>query len=291
MADAAYETPPLRSPESPILERATRESWLIDRALTIARRARREDVAIAYLVLIAIAEFLTAFVQPVVGVAGHAILLGILLVHASSARDSGERAFVLSLTLAPLIRIVSLGMPIGTMPEQWQFLLTGLPLLIAALLLVRVLALSRADIRLQLPALRWWPGVVATGAVGALIAGIEYDYSILRPPEIVSTLRLEDVIVPALAVALTTGFTEELIFRGILQTTAGRILGTRAGIIYVSALFAVLHMGIGSSLGLVIAFLVGIFFGVIAQWSKSLAGVVVAHIVINVLLFVVLPAL
>lgn len=267
-----------------------RGAAMIARAFGTDGPTRIQDAGIVYLLVIATAEFLTTFVHPIIGVSGHALLLGVLLLHSARINSSEERGFLLSLTLAPLIRIVSLGMPIGSMDEQWQFLLTGLPLLFAALVTIRSLGLTRYDVRLRLPARRWWPAVIVVGTSGALLGVIEYESSIIRPAGIAPSLRLEDVIVPGLAILLTTGLTEELIFRGILQTTAVRLLGTRPGIIFVSALFALLHMGAGSSLGLAFAFVVGIYFAAIAHWSKSLMGPIVAHTIINILLFIVLPA-
>ena len=81
---------------------------------------------------------------------------------------------------------------------------------------------------------------------------------------------------------------EGFVFRGVLQHTALEAFGWR-GIVYVSLLFAVLHMGFLSWIDLVFVFVVALFFGWIVKKTGSLLGVTLAHGITNTILFVVAP--
>ena len=86
-----------------------------------------------------------------------------------------------------------------------------------------------------------------------------------------------------------TGFVEELIFRGVLQQTAVEVFGSWWGIVYVSLLFAVLHIGFLSLIDVVFVFFVSLFFGWVVKKKGSLFGVTLAHGITNILLYLVVP--
>jgi hypothetical protein len=93
-----------------------------------------------------------------------------------------------------------------------------------------------------------------------------------------------------LSFLIFTGFTEELVFRGLLQSLSLPIMG-RFAFVYVSLLFAVMHIGYRSLADLVFVFTVGLYFAFVVQWSGSILGVSLAHGVTNTTLFVVMPDL
>jgi uncharacterized protein len=92
------------------------------------------------------------------------------------------------------------------------------------------------------------------------------------------------------AVLAGVGVVEEIVFRGLLQRTAFSLLRGR-GLVYVSALFMVLHTGVGGGITALLMFGVGLLFSQLALRSGSLLGVAAAHGCANVLIYVVLPAL
>lgn len=73
--------------------------------------------AIIYLLAITVAEAVTVFVQPVWGMVSHAIVLVAVVVHSALPSDYRYRNLVLSLALVPLVRIISLGMPLVNIPQ------------------------------------------------------------------------------------------------------------------------------------------------------------------------------
>src|SRR5947208_1249907 len=92
-----------------------------------------------------------------------------------------------------------------------------------------------------------------------------------------------------LVVFLATGLSEELIFRGILLRRAVEALGGRSGLLYVTAIFASLHIFFLSGFDLLFVFGVGLFYGFVALKTKNLWGVILSHCLGNVILYLVAP--
>jgi hypothetical protein len=98
----------------------------------------------------------------------------------------------------------------------------------------------------------------------------------------------EALLVPALIMIVCTGFLEELAFRGLMQYHATRTLGFY-GIIFISALFGVLHIGNLSVLDVLLAGTVGFIFSLVVRKTGSLYGVSISHGIINIVLFLIAP--
>ncbi len=88
---------------------------------------------------------------------------------------------------------------------------------------------------------------------------------------LLSNLRRDE----ALAIALLSGFSEELFFRGALQGSVGWPLAT--------ILFALVHLGPGPALRFwsIFALLAGILFAGLLLWRGNLLAPISAHILIN----------
>ena len=91
-----------------------------------------------------------------------------------------------------------------------------------------------------------------------------------------------------LILLVCTGFVEELIFRGVLQRSTITSFGWW-GVVYVSLLFAVLHMGYLSWVDLVFVFVASLFFGWVVEKTGSLLGVALSHGITNIILYLVAP--
>lgn len=244
-------------------------------------------MALAYLLAIGMAEVITALVSPTWGVACHIFIFGNLLIQAGLNRRSWERGFYLSLSIAPLIRIVSMGMPLGFFRQEWWYLLSSIPLFATSFAVIRTLPLNRREIGLQLPDLKHFPVSILVALTGIPLGAIEFF--ILRPTPIVSSFGWQKVAIASAVLLVGTGFIEELIFRGILQTTVSEIFGSWWAIVYVSVLFGELHTGHMSAIDVVFVIFVALYFAAIVKWTRSLLGVSLAHGLTNIVLFIVLP--
>jgi len=242
--------------------------------------------ALAYLVGIAAAEIITVYANPAWGVAVHATIFLALIVHSAlTASDAVRQRFLLSLSLAPLTRIVSLAMPLVRLPQLWWYAIIYPPLLVAALVTMRITGLSRRAVGLTRGRVWLQLGI----AVSGLVIGV-LEYLILRLDPLITHLSWQTVIFPAFLLVMTTGFVEELIFRGVMQQTASARFGW-GGIVYVSLVFAVLHLGFFSWLDVAFVFAIAVFFGWAVKRTGSLLGVTLAHGTTNAILYLIAPLL
>jgi len=251
-------------------------------------RWRASDLipAVGYLVAITAAETITVYANAAWGVAVHVGVFVALIVHASlSAQDAVRQRFLLSLALAPLVRIVSLAMPLRLLPQIWWYPIIYGPLAAAAVVTMRITGLGRRAVGLT-PG-RVWPQLPI--AASGLVFGL-FEYFILRPQPMIDHLSWQLAWFPAVVLVLTTGFVEELVFRGVLQQTAFARFGW-LGIGYISVVFAVLHMGFFSwaDVGFVLA--IALFFGWAVKRTGSLLGVTLAHGITNAILYLIAPFL
>lgn len=237
----------------------------------------------ACLLLIALAELVTAVLQPYVGLLLHALTMLGLLAYAVFAQTDEARHLALALVLAPLIRLLSLSLPLLSFPQIVWYPLVSVPLLLTAWMMVRHVQIAPGALGLRSGR---WSVQLGIACIGLGLGAIEY--AILQPHVLISTLSLSALWWPALSLLIFTGFTEELIFRGLLQPLAIETLG-RPALVFVSLLFAVLHVGYLSLPDVVFVFAVGLLFAYIVRWSGSIVGVTLAHGLTNILLLLVLP--
>jgi len=255
------------------------------RILVRSGRASPASAALAYLAGIALAELLTTYADPRLGMATHCILLALLLYHSSRVSGEQERAFLICLAFAPLIRILSLSLPLTRFPVVIWYLVTSIPLFAAALVATRTLGYTWPELGLTL---HGWPLQIAFGLSGLAFGAVEY--LILRPEPLVGALAWQQLWPAALILLLCTGLLEEIIFRGLLQRAAGDVL-LRWGMPYVALVFAVLHIGYRSVVDVLFVLAVGLVFGWFVQRTGSLLGVTLSHGLTNIVLFLVMPFL
>ena len=250
--------------------------------------ARRElKVFALYIVLIAAAETVTSFYDPGYGLFFHSVLLVSLLTLSSLwHRANPASSLFLSLALAPLIRILSLSLPLIYFPRYAWYLVAGVPVLAATVTVMRVEGLGLSDVGITFRKPLAQAGTALTGVPFGVI-----EYFILKPEPLATNLPPRDLILLAVALIFSTGFVEELVFRGVLQGRAVKTLGEKAGVIGVAAVFAALHIGWLSVLDVIFVFAIGLFFGFITLKTGSIIGVSLSHGITNVLLFLAMPSL
>jgi membrane protease YdiL (CAAX protease family) len=239
--------------------------------------------AIIYLLAITIAETVTVFFAPLWGIISHIVILVVLILHSALASEHRYRQLVLSLSLVPLVRIMSLSMPLSDIPQIWWYPIIYAPLLAATIAVIRLTGYRAKDVGLTV---RLLPVQLAVGLTGVLFGVAEYF--ILTPEAIAAAFTWQEIWLPALFLLMCTGFVEEFIFRGVLQRTAVGAFGGW-GIVYVSLLFAILHMGFLSWIDVVFVFVVALFFGWVVKKTGSLFGVTLAHGITNIVLYLIIP--
>lgn len=240
-------------------------------------------IPLIYLIALTAAESLTVLIEPQIGLILHGLLLIALIVHASLATRGPQQRLLWALTLAPLIRLLSLSLPLARIEIVYWYVIIGVPLLISTYIAARSAGYTASKVGLTARALPWQFLISLTGI------GLGYtEYVILRPEPLATSLTLDQIWFPALVLFIFTGFLEEIIFRGVMQRAATESLG-RLGVLYVSIVFAVLHLGYQSVLDVVFVFVVAMFFGFVVTRTRSILGVTIAHGLTNIGLFIFFP--
>lgn len=240
-------------------------------------------IAPLYIVALAAAELAAIGVSSLVSVICHAVLLLIFMGHAVWTQDAVYRRILPVLSLVPLLRVLSFTMPLRELPQIYWYAMIGTPLLIAVVLTVRLFNNPLNQFGLQL---RSWHLQVVIGITGIplSIAG----YMLIRPEPIITAFRWPEVAIGIVILAIFTGFTEELIFRGLLQHVLTDLF-PRTGLLFSCVLFTILYIGSMSLSNLLFMALIGLFFSLCVNRTRSIWGVVVAHSLINIGMLLILP--
>ncbi len=244
-------------------------------------------IGITYLVIISIAEAITTLVEPQVGMILHGLVLVMLILHGSLIHRGVLRRFLILLSISPLIRIVSLSLPLQKLglPLIYWYMVIGVLLFIAAFIASRVTELGGSRIGLTWGA---WPQQLGIGLIGFGLGYVEF--TILKPGPLAAHLSWVDVVTAGLILMIFTGVLEEYIFRGLMQSATMQMMG-RFGLVYVALLFAVLHLGYHSFTDFLFVLIVGLLFGWLVWKTQSILGVSLAHGIANISLYVMFPML
>ncbi len=243
-----------------------------------------------YLVLIVLTELITSLGSPRWGLFCHCVIMYTLFGHAALLYPAEKHSsyLLMSIAFAPLIRIISLYAPLSRFYFLQWFPILSIPLFFSAFLLISFQHLDECDLGLVLK-LRQVPLQIAICFTGILFGYVEY--LILKPNPLIEELSFRTLIAPILIMLVCTGLIEELIFRGIIQHNAITYFNSSIGILFVTLLFAVMHIGNLSLLDVVFVFLIGYFYAYAVKFTGSIIGVSISHGLTNVVLFLFMPLL
>lgn len=270
-----------------------------------------------YLLLIASAELTVAYINPETGILIHIGILCLFFIHSGLlskdhfvyanlqelhlkkqektsdllqtlvSKKATLSSLLLSLTLVPLIRIVSLVMPLSHFPRIQWFLIIGIAIYLAFFIILFQQKIKVQDCGLRLPKIQHLPI-----ELGITLIGIPFGYAeylILKPASFIDSLSFENIFIAFFILLITTGLMEELIFRGLLQNEATDILGPRYGILFITLIFSILHIGNLSILDILLVFCIGGLYAIVVHKTKTVIGVTFSHTVVNIFLFIICP--
>lgn len=244
-------------------------------------------ISLAYLLALGVAEILTTFVSPLVGMILYGLILIALLVQSSIGAKKRMHHFLVILSIVPLIRLLAMTVPLANIDPIYWYLFIGVLFSVVILVIARLtglkggtigLRITRNDLPLQL--------LIGLTGFGIGLAG----YLILRPEPYLQIFSWGKYLLIGLILMAFAGLLQEIIFRGLLQISTTQILG-RFGILYVALIFSLLYLGFHSFWFFLLMLGVGLAFGIIAARTRSLVGVSISHGLANVSLFIVLPLL
>ncbi len=237
---------------------------------------------LAYLAAIAVAESLTAFLDPFWGIVAYLFLLALLIVNSTSMMKHPISRFHLALGLVPLIRIVSLSMPLSEVSPIYWYLIMAIPIVVGVIAVAAMLKMEPLDLGLTGKGIGLQILVALSGVVIGLV-----DYVILRPQPLVQVLTLRSVMIPALILLVATGLVEELVFRGVIQRAAMTVGAW--GWVYVAVMSSVLQIGHHSVVHWLVALGMALLYGWVVKRTGSILGVSLSHGIMNICLYLLFP--
>lgn len=241
---------------------------------------------LVYLFALGYAERTVYFVDPARGLVLHAYLLVGLILVVSAEWDHAQYRYLLAFAIVPLMRMIGLAVPLSYFPLGFWYVLVSLALVVAVMIFAQRLALSSSDLGLKLDRLL----VQLLVALSGILVGVG-QYFLLGEALSTEGSRQFSSIALGVVLLLGYGFVEELIFRGLLQHVAEKILGVGVGWVFVAAVYAVLSLGSYSLGSMAVAFGVSLLFSWAVWRTGSLLGVSLAHGLANIVLFLILPGL
>jgi membrane protease YdiL (CAAX protease family) len=239
---------------------------------------------IIYLLALLLAELLTTYISKTWGLTFDTIILFVLLVNSALVTSDSFSNLLRCMMVVPIIRVVGLSIPILQIDPLYWFPIIAVPLFIAAIVIMRTQRLSMDRVGLV------WGNIPIQLLIGVtgLFTGI-VEYFILKPNPLIVQFTPLLVIGGGIILLISTGLAEELLFRGIIQNNASRVIGPGFALLYTSLVFATMHIGWLSPVDFVFVFSVGMFYGYCFMKTQSIFGVSVAHGFSNIILFLVMP--
>jgi len=232
--------------------------------------------------LFTISELIIFYLDINLGLFLHISTFISLMVHFYITRKADTSRLYLAISLVPLIRILSLTIPLDGIRLIFWYPVIGLPLLTSAVMVVKLAGFKYHQLGFKINNVYIQLTISLIGLPLGLVG-----YAILRPASIYRTFSLTEVYLSIIIFILCTGFLEEFIFRGLILHAALRELGNTPSLIYVSFIYAVLQITNGSLLYVIYAFLISILFAKIFLWQRSIFGLSLAHGLYNISLYLI----
>jgi hypothetical protein len=107
-----------------------------------------------YIVAFAAIEMQTVWLAPKFGTAYYGIILFILIHHYLLAGNDPNKNKLLLLSVIPILRIISFGMPVGLVEPIYRYPMVGIPALIAVGLIIQETNTPWSQLGLQMPVMR-----------------------------------------------------------------------------------------------------------------------------------------
>ncbi len=238
-----------------------------------------------YVGFLGLSEIVSDLWHPLLGIWLHVILAALIWWQGTREDNVERRHFYWVLAILPIVRIISFAISNQSFPGVWYYVLAETPLLVAALSAQRAFGLSPDAVGMRVPK---WP--VLSVVVMITGAGLGYAESrIIHPGSLISSLSWVNILIPSILLTIFTGLSEELLFRGLLQHYATKIMGNRNGIIFVALGWSLLHIGWHSAWDVLFVFGVGLVWGWARQKTSSIIPTTIAHGLANIVLFLLVP--
>ncbi|NOZ76414.1 MAG: CPBP family intramembrane metalloprotease [Euryarchaeota archaeon] len=241
------------------------------------RVSRRMVLAVLFFLAVAAAEGVFSYVNSNYGVLLHMGVVTCALV-AGRYLDEADTRVVHAFILVSLLRIVNAALPLEGIYIYYQFLVIYSILLLSLALYIHRHGMSLAELGIKAPRGR----LVGLGILLGVLFGFS-EHVVIGQAAIMPRFLWASIFVFFLL-----GTVEELIFRGALQTALEDVNPLFA-ILLSSAVFSTMHSIWVRPMEYLYTFYVGVVLALIFHRTRNLDCPIVAHTVINFVLFQVIP--
>jgi membrane protease YdiL (CAAX protease family) len=236
----------------------------------------------AYLAVVAVSELAwrPLGVSVLASAACHGLLALLLCLGQRAGIDARTAALLPPLIAISVVRLITFAALPSAVRPVMRLVVVGGPALVAAALAGR---LRSPEWSLLRPRRGGWPGQIMVALLGVPLAVLAWA---LAPP----TVRVgagTPTLVAATVLVVFAALPDELLYRGLLVPAGVGVAGGW-GLPLSSLAYALAYLPGGSTRTVVLAFLVGTVLGWCRQWTGSVVGVVAAHGLLNILLYLVL---
>jgi membrane protease YdiL (CAAX protease family) len=215
-----------------------------------------------------------------------AILIGLSLSTTLTKNEDIYKTYQ-ALMLLPLLRLVSLSMPIFFDTTLYSFIFIYAPLAIPVTINVAYQKLTREDMGLTLSKIWFYLPLSVLIGFGLGIG----EYMVIQAGYLIPDLSPLNLLKLAVVMVFFVGLIEEVIFRSIIQTRLNKIYGAWGGIILSSILFGFMHSAYGTYYEVLYTLFVGAIIGYMFYKTRSLPLITLIHGFVNIFLFGVIPHL
>ena len=212
-----------------------------------------------------------------------------------------ERRMLLyqSFALVSLLRVLNIGMPVFFTETLLWMPFVYIPIIVAGYIVWRQTVVDADKLHWRnllrflnghglRPVVKWkWEYLLVAIIFGYLFANLEH--LVLDNEALVRDLGLLDLSKLFLVMVVCVGFGEELIFRGLLQSSVEKQHGKYVAITVSALIFAIMHSGYQSIPYLLFVLVVGLVLAYSYERTGSLGLVALMHGILNFFLFSFLP--
>jgi membrane protease YdiL (CAAX protease family) len=218
-----------------------------------------------------------------VAAASHGCLALLVCVALRLVPGQGVAVLLPPLVATSVVHLVTVAALPGNVTPLARLMVVGVPALVAIAMAARLRA---PGWRFLPPHTGGWPGQLLVTLVGIPLALILWK---IAPPAVELGAHTP-AIVAATALIVFAALPEEMLYRGLLVPAASAAVGPW-GVLLASVGYAVAYIPSGSTTTLGFALLLGMVLGWCRQLTGSVVGVVGAHSVLNLMVYLLLPTL
>ena len=247
------------------------------------------DRILAYCIAIAAVELQTVWLQPKTGTLYHGLLVMFMLHHYLLARDDPNRNKILLLAAIPLLRMLSMAMPVGLIQPLYRYPMVGIPVLVSIGIILKETNVPWSQIGLQWPQIQRsdqiWENVLI--AMSGLPLGL-MGYYFADPIPLLTTFSWGAVIASTLVIIFYIAILEEVVFRGMVLTTLQNTFG-QMGILIATVLYTLMFASYHSIEGIILMGFSSLLYSWHVLESRSILAATISHTLMIVGMLIVWP--